>query len=364
MLTEPLKTRTWVLEAAPPPKPAAPPPGGPLTKNQKKKLKRKLKKAAAGDADTAGGAGGDAGAGASMDDDATEAEEATASGISTEPSSNAVGDAAAAGAAADTADSGNGAGGEAGPLPPPPPGPQVLTHPALSDEALLTATCKIVDFGNSCWVHKQFTSDIQTRQYRCPEVLLGAKYSTPADMWSLACVVFELVTGEAPRAARDASLPCPLLPCAMLPSCRAAGPFQSCRPAAHVPAYVCCVASIRRPSAARHPPTNRAPDVCAPAGDFLFEPKEGDAYSRDEDHLALFMELLGRLPRLVSEKGKHAHEFFNRNGELRHIKKLKFWPLDQVLTEKYRLPEREVRSAGRVCVYYPGCRCRTPYRMC
>lgn len=78
---------------------------------------------------------------------------------------------------------------------PDPAAVEVLTHPALTNEQLLTATCKIVDFGNSCWVHKQFTSDIQTRQYRCPEVLLGAKYSTPADMWSLACLVFELITG-------------------------------------------------------------------------------------------------------------------------------------------------------------------------
>lgn len=42
------------------------------------------------------------------------------------------------------------------------------------DLALLLgeAHCKIVDFGNACWTHKQFTSDIQTRQYRCPEVTL------------------------------------------------------------------------------------------------------------------------------------------------------------------------------------------------
>lgn len=82
------------------------------------------------------------------------------------------------------------------------------------------------------------------------------------------------------------------------------------------------------------------------AGDFLFEPKSGDGYSRDEDHLALFMELLGRMPRRVSEKGKLAREFFNRHGELRHIKKLKFWPLDRVLVEKYRMAEDEVRGAG------------------
>ena len=35
---------------------------------------------------------------------------------------------------------------------------------------LLQARYKIVDFGNACWTYKQFTDDIQTRQYRCPEV--------------------------------------------------------------------------------------------------------------------------------------------------------------------------------------------------
>ncbi|CAA6673906.1 unnamed protein product [Spirodela intermedia] len=43
---------------------------------------------------------------------------------------------------------------------------------------------------------KLFTSDIQTRQYRCPEVLLCSKYSTPADLWSFACICFELATGD------------------------------------------------------------------------------------------------------------------------------------------------------------------------
>ncbi|KAK1584194.1 hypothetical protein Q3G72_030679 [Acer saccharum] len=56
--------------------------------------------------------------------------------------------------------------------------------------------CKLVDFGNACWTYKQFTNDIQTRQYRCPEVLLGAKYSTSADLGSFACICFELLTGD------------------------------------------------------------------------------------------------------------------------------------------------------------------------
>jgi serine/threonine protein kinase len=55
---------------------------------------------------------------------------------------------------------------------------------------------KIVDLGNSCWRDEHFSEDIQTRQYRCPEVILANGYDTPADMWSYACLLFELYTGD------------------------------------------------------------------------------------------------------------------------------------------------------------------------
>uniref|UniRef100_A0A8C6V2C5 non-specific serine/threonine protein kinase n=1 Tax=Neogobius melanostomus TaxID=47308 RepID=A0A8C6V2C5_9GOBI len=55
---------------------------------------------------------------------------------------------------------------------------------------------KIADLGNACWVQKHFTEDIQTRQYRSLEVLIGTGYSTPADIWSTACMAFELATGD------------------------------------------------------------------------------------------------------------------------------------------------------------------------
>lgn len=51
---------------------------------------------------------------------------------------------------------------------------------------------KIADLGNACWTYKKFTDDIQTRQYRALEVLIGAGYSTPADIWSTACTVWLL----------------------------------------------------------------------------------------------------------------------------------------------------------------------------
>ena len=55
---------------------------------------------------------------------------------------------------------------------------------------------KVVDLGNACWVDRHFSEDIQTRQYRSPEVIIGRGYDTSADMWSLGCMVFELLTGD------------------------------------------------------------------------------------------------------------------------------------------------------------------------
>lgn len=127
---------------------------------------------------------------------------------------------------------------------------------------------KIVDFGNACWVEKQFTQDIQTRQYRSPEVIIGAGYSTSADIWSLACVIFELITG-----------------------------------------------------------------------DYLFDPKSNRDYNRDEDHLAQAMELLGKIPKHVALSGKFSSALFTTKGELKNIKSLNFWALEDVLMEKYRLSE-------------------------
>lgn len=54
---------------------------------------------------------------------------------------------------------------------------------------------KIADLGNACWVGHHFTNDIQTRQYRSPEVILGAKWGASTDVWSMACMVRMLQLG-------------------------------------------------------------------------------------------------------------------------------------------------------------------------
>lgn len=55
-------------------------------------------------------------------------------------------------------------------------------------------------------------------------------------------------------------------------------------------------------------------------GDYLFEPHSSEEYSRDDDHLAHIIELLGPIPKHIAFAGKYSKEFFNKRGKLRSKK--------------------------------------------
>lgn len=55
---------------------------------------------------------------------------------------------------------------------------------------------KVIDFGSSCFENQRIHSYIQSRFYRAPETILAANYGLPIDMWSLGCILAELVTGH------------------------------------------------------------------------------------------------------------------------------------------------------------------------
>ncbi|QPG76536.1 hypothetical protein FOA43_003925 [Brettanomyces nanus] len=133
---------------------------------------------------------------------------------------------------------------------------------------------KIADLGNACWIFKHFTNDIQTRQYRSPEIILGADWGCSSDIWSVGCLLFELLTG-----------------------------------------------------------------------DYLFDPTEGPSFSKNDDHLAQIIELVGFIPKYLIRDGYYGHRYFRSDYKtLRQIKNLKPWPLESVLLEKYKFSETDAHE--------------------
>ncbi|PFH46635.1 hypothetical protein AMATHDRAFT_50897 [Amanita thiersii Skay4041] len=129
---------------------------------------------------------------------------------------------------------------------------------------------KIADLGNATPSTKHFTEDIQTRQYRAPEAILGRRdWDARADIWSVACLIFELLTAE-----------------------------------------------------------------------YLFDPQgQGELFTKDDDHMAQIIELMGDFPLEVKMGGKYSRELFDHTGALRYIRTLKPWPLKRVMVEKYLYTE-------------------------
>lgn len=76
-----------------------------------------------------------------------------------------------------------------------------IIHCDLKPENILltSSTCKkikIIDFGSSCFSNDTIHTYIQSRYYRSPEVILGFPYTEAIDMWSLGCILVELIGGK------------------------------------------------------------------------------------------------------------------------------------------------------------------------
>ena len=77
---------------------------------------------------------------------------------------------------------------------------QRIIHCDLKPENVMlsrlnSASIKLIDFGSCCFSDSRIYTYIQSRFYRAPEIVLGIPYTTQIDMWSLGCLVVELVTG-------------------------------------------------------------------------------------------------------------------------------------------------------------------------
>lgn len=128
----------------------------------------------------------------------------------------------------------------------------------LSEDDFIVGV-KIVDLGNAFFGHDQDVYDIQTREYRCIESMLGIwPFKPVADVWSLGCLAFELVTGE--------TLFDPQLP----------------------------------------------PDVDPSA-------LEESDFIKDESHLHQCLELVGPIPLHVIQQGERSPDWFDEDGSMRSM---------------------------------------------
>ncbi|CAH7685934.1 hypothetical protein PPACK8108_LOCUS20537 [Phakopsora pachyrhizi] len=83
-------------------------------------------------------------------------------------------------------------------------------------------------------------------------------------------------------------------------------------------------------------------------GDYLFNPDAvWKQYTKDDNHVAQIIELLGSLPPNIAFSEKFGHEIFNHCEELRHMHKLKTWPLEAVPTERYCLEKEPARKGTK-----------------
>lgn len=54
---------------------------------------------------------------------------------------------------------------------------------------------RLIDFGSAIFDSEPHGVTVTTRHYRAPEVLMELGWSHPCDVWSVACIIFELFTG-------------------------------------------------------------------------------------------------------------------------------------------------------------------------
>ncbi|KAA6359565.1 MAG: putative serine/arginine-rich protein specific kinase, partial [Streblomastix strix] len=149
---------------------------------------------------------------------------------------------------------------------------------------------KLVDFGNACWTDKHFTDNIQTCEYRAPEAILKAKYDTSCDIWSFACMIFELLTGDYLFDPHEEK-----------------------------------VKVIKKKEDNQNQGFGQFnPDPNGIKQQIQQQVKLIERVSKDEDHLALFHELLGQIPLSIQISGhKDLYEkYFTKNGGFLHIKVL------------------------------------------
>lgn len=72
-------------------------------------------------------------------------------------------------------------------------------------------------------------------------------------------------------------------------------------------------------------------------GDLLFQPRQTETWSKNDDHLAQIQELVGNFhPHFIARSPKR-HKYFERDGSMRRMPVLNHYPLEVILQIKNRI---------------------------
>ena len=86
---------------------------------------------------------------------------------------------------------------------------QARNQPVKMTKILKRSDIHLIDFGSATFEHEYHATVVSTRHYRAPEIILGSSiprrsadpagmgWSYPCDVWSIGCILVELLTGEA-----------------------------------------------------------------------------------------------------------------------------------------------------------------------
>ncbi|KAJ2742641.1 serine threonine protein kinase CMGC group [Coemansia sp. BCRC 34301] len=69
--------------------------------------------------------------------------------------------------------------------------------PGVKTRMLKSTNIRLIDFGSATFNNEYHSQVVSTRHYRAPEIILNLGWSFPCDMWSIGCIILELLTGEA-----------------------------------------------------------------------------------------------------------------------------------------------------------------------
>jgi serine/threonine-protein kinase SRPK3 len=79
-------------------------------------------------------------------------------------------------------------------------------------------------------------------------------------------------------------------------------------------------------------------------GDFLFQPEKGETFTKNDDHVAKFIQTLGKMPKNFAKRGEYYNKFFTKEGKMRRIKEIKYIPIKDILVKKYHFKENEAQA--------------------